>query len=232
MPPRPHQPHASVRRRLQPRRHDAGHGRMEGRSSTIIWDAATGEHRRVLTQIPEQELWGRSVDFSPDGRLVAGEGWDDVFVWSVEAGRIVARMQEQQVTALAFSPDGRRLGHRFSRGKPQGVGSVDGTPARFSDGKSGTGLGSGVLSGRSQPGHELYGRDREAVGRWHWTADAHARRRSGGRGGSGEQVLLPHPESGVPRRGWKARLQSRWGSACRTQRPTRAFACSHSISTT
>jgi WD40 repeat protein len=35
--------------------------------------------------------------------------WDDVFVWSVEDARIVARLQEQQVTALAFSPDGRRL---------------------------------------------------------------------------------------------------------------------------
>lgn len=46
----------------------------EGPSSTTLWDPATGEHKRVLAQDPEQGPWGRSVDFSPDGRLVAGEG--------------------------------------------------------------------------------------------------------------------------------------------------------------
>jgi WD40 repeat protein/DNA-binding SARP family transcriptional activator len=84
-------------------------GGWGGPSSTSTWDAATAEPLRDLAQDPEQEQWGRSVDFSPDGKLVAGEGWDDVFVWSVEDGAIVARMPEQQVTALAFSPDGRRL---------------------------------------------------------------------------------------------------------------------------
>jgi WD40 repeat protein/DNA-binding SARP family transcriptional activator len=84
-------------------------GGWEGASSTIIWDPATGERQRVLAQDPEQGQWGRSVDFSPDGRLVAGEGWDDVFVWSVEDAAIVARMREEQVTTLAFSPDGRHL---------------------------------------------------------------------------------------------------------------------------
>jgi WD40 repeat protein/DNA-binding SARP family transcriptional activator len=84
-------------------------GGWEGPSSTIIWDPATGKRQRVLAQDPEEGQWGRSVDFSPDGRLVAGEGWDDVFVWSVDDAEIVARMQEQQVTALAFSPDGQRL---------------------------------------------------------------------------------------------------------------------------
>jgi WD40 repeat protein len=84
-------------------------GGWEGPSSTIIWDPTPGVRPRVLPQTSEQDLWGRSVDFSPDGRLVAGVGWDDVFVWSVEDARIVARLQERQVTALAFSPDGRRL---------------------------------------------------------------------------------------------------------------------------
>jgi WD40 repeat protein len=84
-------------------------GGWGGPSSTLIWDRASGERRRVLAQDPEQDQWGRSVDFSPDGRLVAGEGNDDVFVWSVDDAGIVARVQEQQVAALAFSPDGRRL---------------------------------------------------------------------------------------------------------------------------
>jgi WD40 repeat protein len=84
-------------------------GGWEGPSSTIIWDPTPGGKQLVLPEVPEQDLWGRSIDFSPDGRLVAGVGWDDVFVWSVEDARIVARLQERQVTALAFSPDGRRL---------------------------------------------------------------------------------------------------------------------------
>jgi WD40 repeat protein len=84
-------------------------GGWEGPSSTIIWDPTPGGEQLVLPEVPEQDLWGRSVDFSPDGRLVAGVGWDDVFVWSVEDARIVARLQERQVTALAFSPDGRHL---------------------------------------------------------------------------------------------------------------------------
>ena len=75
----------------------------------LLWDATTGDRLRALPQSPQQELWGRSVAFSPDGRLVAGEGRDDVFVWSVEDARIVARIPERQVTALGFSPDGRHL---------------------------------------------------------------------------------------------------------------------------
>jgi WD40 repeat protein/DNA-binding SARP family transcriptional activator len=84
-------------------------GGWEGPSSTIIWDPATGERQHVLALDPEQDQWGRSVDFSSAGSLIAGVGWDDVFIWSAEDAGIVARMQQQQVTALAFSPDGRRL---------------------------------------------------------------------------------------------------------------------------
>jgi WD40 repeat protein len=84
-------------------------GGWGGPSSTLVWDPATGERFSLLSEDPEQDPWGRSVDFSPDGRLVAGEGSDDVFVWSVEGAGLVARMRAPQVTALAFSPDGRRL---------------------------------------------------------------------------------------------------------------------------
>ena len=84
-------------------------GGWEGPSSTILWDPATGERQSILAQDPEEGQWGRSVDFSPDGRLVAGEGLDDVFVWSVDDSETVARMPEQQVTALAFSTDSRLL---------------------------------------------------------------------------------------------------------------------------
>ncbi len=84
-------------------------------SSTLTWGPVTGELQHILAQGPNQPgtnvgyLWGRSVDISSDGQLVAGEGWNFVFVWAVEDARIVARIPEQQVDALAFSPDGRRL---------------------------------------------------------------------------------------------------------------------------
>ena len=81
-----------------------------GPSSTLMWDPATGELRRILAQGADSwDQWGRSVDVSPDGKLVAGEGREGVFVWSVEDGRLAARIEQQQVDALAFSPDGRRL---------------------------------------------------------------------------------------------------------------------------
>jgi WD40 repeat protein/serine/threonine protein kinase len=79
-------------------------------SSTIIWDPATGELQRILDQGPNaQEQWGRAVDVSPEGKLVAGEGQNIVFVWAVGNGHLVAQIQERHVDALAFSPDGRRL---------------------------------------------------------------------------------------------------------------------------
>jgi WD40 repeat protein/DNA-binding SARP family transcriptional activator len=84
-------------------------GGWGGPSSTLIWDPITGQRVRILAENPKQERWGRSVAFSPDGELIAGDGWDDVFVWSVEDGTTIARIREQQVPALAFSPDGRRL---------------------------------------------------------------------------------------------------------------------------
>jgi WD40 repeat protein/serine/threonine protein kinase len=48
---------------------------------------------------------------SPDGRLSASAGERDVQVWDIHAGREIARCSghSQAVTAVAFSPDSRRL---------------------------------------------------------------------------------------------------------------------------
>jgi WD40 repeat protein/serine/threonine protein kinase len=85
-------------------------GGWGGRSSTLMWDPETGKLLGTLVEdATEGPQWGRSVAFSPDGRLVAGEDFDLAFVWSVKDGRILAQIPEQRVNALAFSPDGRSL---------------------------------------------------------------------------------------------------------------------------
>jgi len=84
-------------------------GQREG--VTRIFDAATGDPLRTLPCCSEAEnsAIGRSVDFSPDGRLLAGEGFRIAYVWRVEDGRILARMHQWDVRTVAFSPDGDRL---------------------------------------------------------------------------------------------------------------------------
>ena len=57
----------------------------------------------------------RRVRFSPDGRLLAGFGWDlnarrgRAEVWETESGRRVASLSPSSLDWLDFSPDGRRL---------------------------------------------------------------------------------------------------------------------------
>ncbi len=74
-----------------------------------LWDPATGRHRKGLFgNRPDDGWWPRSVAFSPDGRLLAGESWNYVYVWDIEQG-LMTTMHEQGVNGVAFSPDGRRL---------------------------------------------------------------------------------------------------------------------------
>jgi len=78
-------------------------------NSTRIWDPRTGEPLRTFAEDENDAGWARSVDFSRDGKLVAGEEFSSARVWTVEHGQIVSEIPQQQVSALAFSPDGSRL---------------------------------------------------------------------------------------------------------------------------
>jgi WD40 repeat protein/serine/threonine protein kinase len=78
-------------------------------SSTHLWDPTSGELVRTLPDDLEDAAWPRSVEFTRDGALVAGEEFSSVYVWNVESGRLQANIDQRQVNALAFSRDGRRL---------------------------------------------------------------------------------------------------------------------------
>jgi RNA polymerase sigma factor (sigma-70 family) len=90
----------------------------EGEMTIRLWDVATGKEVRRL------EGGGHALAFSPDGKLLAAGGgktvWDrvkprpgggDVRVWEVASGNQLHHLarEQRQVTAVAFSADGKLL---------------------------------------------------------------------------------------------------------------------------
>ncbi|HBE66542.1 MAG TPA: hypothetical protein DDW52_00200 [Planctomycetaceae bacterium] len=77
-----------------------------------IWDTTTGEQLLDFGEAPSSISPG--VTYSPDGTLLAGWGNHDdhVSLWDAESGQLVRRLEAAHifgVSALAFSPDGRRI---------------------------------------------------------------------------------------------------------------------------
>lgn len=95
-------------------------------SSLLLWDLTTGQPVRRLgiareTSVPE--IAGSAAEvghteavyaaaFSPDGRIAASGGADDVIIlWDLASGSELARLtgHNSSVLALSFSPDGTQL---------------------------------------------------------------------------------------------------------------------------
>jgi len=74
--------------------------------SVRIWDANTGELRRILAQNPTTAL-----AFAPDGGVLACAGEGEVTLWEPRSGKRQATLTGHcgSVPALAFSPDGKLL---------------------------------------------------------------------------------------------------------------------------
>lgn len=78
------------------------------------------EHPPVYSRAPVVT----SLDFSPDGSLIAVAGFHEVLLWKADGSELVARLVglSERVQSVAFSPDGKRIA--VAAGRPAQMGEV------------------------------------------------------------------------------------------------------------
>ena len=90
-------------------------------SNVRIWNVTTGREHALLTPGEETELappGALDVEWSPDGRRVAGALNKRVLVWDAMTQERLASLPHQgQVWSVSWSPDGQRLAASDSRGE-------------------------------------------------------------------------------------------------------------------
>jgi WD40 repeat protein len=85
-------------------------GRIRGdRGKVVVWDLETGKVKHEWTD--NFMLTIAALEFSPDGKLLAGGGPNNsaTRVWDMETGKLRHMLKEEEVMKLAFSPDGKTL---------------------------------------------------------------------------------------------------------------------------
>jgi len=75
-----------------------------------VWDAATG---KTASQLEMKGYWVKSLDFRPDGTMVAGsQGYGKhINLWNPTTGKLVRKLEQhtKMVNQVAFTPSGDRL---------------------------------------------------------------------------------------------------------------------------
>lgn len=77
-----------------------------GDGAIILWDAATAT---PIQQLALEEVFIASMDYHPDGNIVAIAASDTVRLWDIPTGAITGILRSSFLHDVAFSPDGETL---------------------------------------------------------------------------------------------------------------------------
>src|SRR6185295_3800068 len=66
---------------------------------------------KEIQRIPQESQWHSSCAFSPDSKQFAAAEGSRLRIWATSSGKRLweSPLLDRQITALAFSPDGKRL---------------------------------------------------------------------------------------------------------------------------